>query len=58
VSVRSRSADVTSTCKVTETYCVMIKLSHAVIKPSHSGFFVIHLVGRGDKTKSVGDETE
>ncbi len=38
------------TCKVTETYCVVIKLSH-------SGFFVIHLVGRGDnKTESLGDK--
>jgi hypothetical protein len=27
-----------------------------VIKPSHSGFFVIHLVGRGDKTESLGDK--
>jgi hypothetical protein len=33
------------------------KLSHAVIKPSHSGFFVIHSVGRGDKAESLGDKT-
>jgi hypothetical protein len=29
-----------------------------VIQPSHSGFFVIHSVGRGDKTESLGDKTE
>jgi hypothetical protein len=33
------------------------KLSHAVIKPSNSGFFVIHSVGRCDKTGSLGDKT-
>jgi hypothetical protein len=44
--------------KVTETCCAVKKLSHAVIKPSHSGFFVIHSVGRGDKTESLSDKTE